>query len=79
LETQVDRLEEQNNRFTKLNIELNATVQELNFVAKDLNETVIRLAEINDTLNTTNFEFKDRITEPMAQNEASKSLNKDLN
>jgi cell division septum initiation protein DivIVA len=79
LENQVNRLEEQNDRFTKLNNELNATVQELNFVAKDLNETAIRLAEINDDLNTTNFEFKDRITELTAQNEAFKGLNEDLN
>jgi uncharacterized protein YoxC len=48
LEGQVNRLEEQNNCFAKLNNKLNATVQELNFVAKDLNETTIRLAGIND-------------------------------
>ena len=79
LSVEIDRLAVENDRYTKLNNELNQTVEEFRDLNQDLNSTVIELEAIKDDINATQLELVERVQELKTENEEYARLNAELN
>jgi len=79
LSNQIDRLTVENNRYQKLNNELNATAAHLQELNQHLNASVVELEGITGDLNQTNLELSARVTELAAENDHYALLNHQLN
>lgn len=78
LEEQVNILQNENDRYERLNNRLNITVDDLEDVRDDLNGTVSELDQVASSLNTTNYQLVAEIEELQNQNSEYSRINKGL-